>query len=155
MTSTKITLDVVCCCFLLILDIMNKGNFPYSFSVHVYQCFLVLKKMIMESFEKRELSIFKLGQILDRTLIDYHYKRYYDADIEELEYMYMLDYYLWEHKENYGKALTQDLFRDYHQKMFSKALREELMPIAWHPNRWWDWCVPEDEKRELEAWFVK
>ena len=20
------------------------------------------------------------------------------------------------------------------------------MPIAWHPSRWWDWCVTEDEK---------
>ena len=22
------------------------------------------------------------------------------------------------------------------------------MPIAWYPSRWWDWCVPEDEKKE-------
>ena len=21
------------------------------------------------------------------------------------------------------------------------------MRIAWHPSRWWDWCVPEDEKK--------
>ena len=20
------------------------------------------------------------------------------------------------------------------------------MPITWHPSRWWDWCIPEDEK---------
>ena len=24
------------------------------------------------------------------------------------------------------------------------------MPIAWHPSRYWDWCVPEDEKEETE-----
>ena len=24
------------------------------------------------------------------------------------------------------------------------------MPIAWHSSRWWDWCVPEDEKKETE-----
>ena len=24
------------------------------------------------------------------------------------------------------------------------------MPVAWHPDRWWNWCVPEDEKKELE-----
>ena len=29
-------------------------------------------------------------------------------------------------------------------------IKEELMPIAWHPLRWWDWCVPEDEKKETE-----
>ena len=22
------------------------------------------------------------------------------------------------------------------------------MPIAWHPPRWWDWCVPEDKKKK-------
>ena len=24
------------------------------------------------------------------------------------------------------------------------------MPIAWHPSKWWDWCVPEEEKTETE-----
>ena len=28
------------------------------------------------------------------------------------------------------------------------------MPIAWHPSRWWDWCVPEDEKKEAEKFFL-
>ena len=27
------------------------------------------------------------------------------------------------------------------------ALKKELMPVAWHPNRWWDWYFPEDEKK--------
>ena len=29
-------------------------------------------------------------------------------------------------------------------------IKEELMPVAWHPDQWWNWCVPEDEKKELE-----
>ena len=29
-------------------------------------------------------------------------------------------------------------------------IKEELLPIAWHPSRWWDWCIPEDEKKETE-----
>ena len=24
------------------------------------------------------------------------------------------------------------------------------MPIAWHPTRWWNFCMSEDEKKELE-----
>ena len=24
------------------------------------------------------------------------------------------------------------------------------MPIACHPNRWWDWCMTEDEKKKKE-----
>ena len=27
---------------------------------------------------------------------------------------------------------------------------EELLPIAWHPSRWWNCCIPEDEKKETE-----
>ena len=24
----------------------------------------------------------------------------------------------------------------------------EIVPEAWHPTRWWDWYMPEDEKKE-------
>ena len=30
------------------------------------------------------------------------------------------------------------------------SLNEELLPIAWHSSRYWDWCVPEDDKKETE-----
>ena len=30
------------------------------------------------------------------------------------------------------------------------SIKKELMPIAWHPSRWWDWCIPGDEKKEPE-----
>ena len=26
-------------------------------------------------------------------------------------------------------------------------IKEGLMRIAWNPSRWWDWCVPKDEKQ--------
>ena len=38
-------------------------------------------------------------------------------------------------------------------KAIKKELNEELMPVAWHPNRWWDWCVLEDEKKEIKPSF--
>ena len=25
------------------------------------------------------------------------------------------------------------------------------MPIAWHPSRWWDWSMPEDDKKEIKS----
>ena len=28
------------------------------------------------------------------------------------------------------------------------------MPIAWHPSRYWDWCMSEDEKKETEKLFL-
>ena len=27
-------------------------------------------------------------------------------------------------------------------------ISKELMPIACHPKRWWNFCMPEDEKKE-------
>ena len=29
------------------------------------------------------------------------------------------------------------------------------MPIAWHPSRWWDWCVPKHEKKKTEKLWVQ
>ena len=36
-----------------------------------------------------------------------------------------------------------------HQKRKAQKAKiiEELLPIAWHPNRVMDWCMLEDEKR--------
>ena len=36
------------------------------------------------------------------------------------------------------------------RKELKKKTSEELMPVAWHPRRWWDFCVPEDERKEIE-----
>ena len=40
------------------------------------------------------------------------------------------------------------------RKAQKAQIKKELMPIAWRPSRWWDWCVPEDEKREIEKIFL-
>ena len=37
------------------------------------------------------------------------------------------------------------------QKAQKASIKEELMPITWHPSRWWDWCVPEDEKKKRDG----
>ena len=44
-----------------------------------------------------------------------------------------------------------------HKKnMAQKASRKkELMRVAWHPSRWWDWCASEDGKRETEKFFER
>ena len=55
------------------------------------------------------------------------------------------------HKKKYGEALSRDFFQYYHKPQYYAALRDELMRIAWHPNRWWDWCMPEDKKQEISG----
>ena len=37
---------------------------------------------------------------------------------------------------------------------FKKELSKELMPVAWHPRRWWDWCMRQDEKKEIKSFFI-
>ena len=39
-------------------------------------------------------------------------------------------------------------------KELKKELSEELMPVAWHPDRWWDWCMSENEKK-IDSTFIE
>ena len=32
------------------------------------------------------------------------------------------------------------------------SIKEELLPITWHPSRHWDWCMLEDEKCDTKLW---
>ena len=34
-------------------------------------------------------------------------------------------------------------------------INEELMPIAWHPKRWWNFCMSEGEKKEIDPITMK
>ena len=53
-----------------------------------------------------------------------------------------------------------DCYEGYQKRKAQKVkIKEELLPIAWHPSRYWDWCVPEDEKQEIKncghkAWVI-
>ena len=40
-------------------------------------------------------------------------------------------------------------------KELKKELSEELMPVVWNPNRWWDWCMSEDEKKEIDPILIE
>ena len=41
------------------------------------------------------------------------------------------------------------------RKALKKKISEELMPMAWHPKRCWSFCIPEDEKKEIETILTK
>ena len=36
------------------------------------------------------------------------------------------------------------------QKAQKVSIKEELLPVAWHPSRYWDWWMSEDEKQQIE-----
>ena len=35
------------------------------------------------------------------------------------------------------------------RKAFKKEMSKELILVALHPTRWWDWCMSENEKKEI------
>ena len=47
--------------------------------------------------------------------------------------------------------LHHELFQYHHKREFSRGVREDLLPIAWHPDRFWSWCVDEDGRRFIES----
>ena len=40
------------------------------------------------------------------------------------------------------------------RKAQKTQIKEELMSIAWHLSRWWDWFIPEDEKKRRKIFFL-
>ena len=40
-------------------------------------------------------------------------------------------------------------------KAYKKMISEELIPIAWHPKRWWNFCMSEDVEKETEPIFTE
>ena len=42
-------------------------------------------------------------------------------------------------------------YNGYQKRKSQKAkTKEELLPIGCHPSRYWDWCMSEDEEKEIE-----
>ena len=41
------------------------------------------------------------------------------------------------------------------RKELYKLISGELMPVAWHPDRCWDWCVSKNEKKEIDPVFIE
>ena len=29
------------------------------------------------------------------------------------------------------------------------------MSVAWHPSRWWDLCMSEDQEKEIDPMFIE
>ena len=67
---------------------------------------------------------------------------------EQIDIWYDDDY--WYHDDE-----LMEWYEGYKERKTQKAkIKEELIPIAWHPSRWWDWCMSEDEKRDRKIFFT-
>ena len=53
----------------------------------------------------------------------------------------------WVNRDRVRKLKTMACVEAYKQRKAQKAkIKEELLPVAWHPDRVIDWCFSEDEK---------
>ena len=77
--------------------------------------------------------------IVTRKWIDMSYDDYYDDDGHH-----------WDDDDNDEEKFSEWYDGCEARKAQKASIKEELMPIAWHPSRYWDWCMSEDEKRETE-----
>ena len=51
------------------------------------------------------------------------------------------------------EQIQEEILKYHHKRRFARGIHDELLPVAWHPDRWWDWCVDEEEKRVTkELW---
>ena len=72
-------------------------------------------------------------------------------------WMWFDDYYDddGDHWDNDGEDEFFEWFEGYKKRKAQKtSIKEELLLIAWHPSRYWDCCMSEDEKQETEKLWV-
>ena len=48
-------------------------------------------------------------------------------------------------------SIHHDLLRYHHKRKFFKKIHDEVLPLAWHPDRFFDWCIDEEEKGFLKG----
>ena len=51
-------------------------------------------------------------------------------------------------------AIHEELLRFHHKRKFFKDLESEIMAVAWHPDRYRDWCLDEEEKESMASRWV-
>ena len=55
---------------------------------------------------------------------------------------------MWHDNDDYYN--DDELIEWYKGYQNTRLKKEELLPIAWHPLRFWDWCMSEEENKETE-----
>ena len=60
----------------------------------------------------------------------------------------------WQGGKNIANLLTWHIKFE-KRKSLEKGLNEELILIAWHPTRWQNFRISEDEKKQIKAIFTE
>ena len=89
-----------------------------------------------------------------------HFKTQVMCDDAVRDYLFSLEFVskwlvtqqqikIWRHNNHvYNDEMLIEWYEGYQKRKAQKAqIKKELMPIACHPSRYWDWCMSEDEKK--------
>ena len=57
--------------------------------------------------------------------------------------------------EDYPNTIFLIRLLAWYKQSTEKIISEELMPIAWHFKRWRNFCMSEDQKKEIEPIFTE
>ena len=122
--------------------------------------------MCKKAFEKNTrtlqyvLNHFKTQEMCERAVEENIWSLVYVPDQYKTQEMcdkaveedpWLLKYVPDNFKKQKMKAVKKKSIQALQKTQAQKAkIKEDLMPIALHPSRWCDWCVPEDEKRDTE-----
>ena len=80
--------------------------------------------------------------------------------LDPFSLIYVPDWFVTQQQiESWDEYCNDDIIKWHNgyqkRKVQKEQIKEELMPIAWLPSRWWDWCLHEDEKKETEKLWVQ
>ena len=78
--------------------------------------------------------------ILSVNLNDINFVNNFDVD--DLDVFILIRLLAWHSKFKKRKSLKE-------------KISKKIMPIAWYCRRWWNFCMSEDEKKEIEPIFTK
>lgn len=124
-------------------------DLPYLMDYYAFQGILLDRRFsyistflseILESDAARELS----WEPFQNEIVS-HYERTIGKD--HILTCYFRDSYV-------SQYITLYKTEKQMQKERIDSLKEELMAITWHPDRFLRWCIDEDEKRENECLFA-
>ena len=98
-----------------------------------FHCFVMMTKYIFKTMDM-------MDQLLD---IRVNYKKNYVNSIQKSFFFkhVVLIFSL------VRTAFLSSILNLKNTKNLKKYISEELMPVAWYHNRWWNLCVPEEKKQ--------
>ena len=110
-------------------------------------CFPVnIKKFGFESLPTDEF----VSALLSIT--NYNYRECLEEEYYDMDDDFFNDFII----DSMEIIIYTDAYKILHKQKFLKDLHDEIMGIAWHPNRFQEWCLDTEELKGLkERWVME